>query len=92
MLIGQLPDREKSAIYDAEKKSYLEYCQNNYHVNFSTRDTCHIPVQLFDRVFFEQVCARLGCKAHIIPSFNPFYRPGEADRINWRFDVIVEKK
>jgi hypothetical protein len=91
-LIGQLPDREKSFLYDAEKKRYLEYCQTHYQAGNSNRDLWYIPVQVFDRIFFEQILIRLGCVVNIIPSFNPFYRAGEPERINWRFDIVVEKK
>lgn len=91
ILIGQLPDREKSAIYDQEKKRYLEYCQQHFSVVSDTRDVCSIPIQLFDRISFEQIATRLGCKASIIAAFNPFYRSGESEHVSWRFDVVIEK-
>lgn len=90
-LIGQLPDQEKSSVYDKEKERYLEYCRQHFNIGENNRDIHHIPVQLFDRIFFQQILSRLGCKASIVPSFNPFYRSGEPERINWRFDIVVEK-
>ncbi len=91
-LIGQLPDQEKSAMYESEKKRYMDFCQDHYRELNSNRDVWHIPVQLFSRLFFEQILTRLGCKVNIIPAFNPFYRAGEHERIMWRFDIVVEKK
>lgn len=91
-LIGQVPDKEKSNIYDHEKERYLSYCQEKFSIRSNNRDVCHIPIQLFNRGFFHQSLKGLGCNAMIIPAFNPFYRPGELECIDWRFDVVVEKK
>jgi SAM-dependent methyltransferase len=91
-LIGQIPDRDYSAKYDAAKADYLDYCRKNFQVGKSIRDICLVPVHPFDRKFFTDLLNREGIAYQMYNSFNPFYRPGEPETVDWRFDLLLEKK
>lgn len=91
-LLGQLPDQTQSQVYDVEKRSYVNYCQDHFRIFRNTRDVHAIPIQLFERRFFSDLLEHLNCGFQFVPAFNPFYRPGQPAEINWRFDIVVEKK
>ncbi len=91
-VIGQIPDKTQSSMYDQEKARYVDYCQKVFSVRGNNRDTCVIPIQLFEKEFFQNILGRSGCRFDVIPAFNPFYRPGEPQTIDWRFDVVIERR
>lgn len=90
-LLGQLPDKEASSVYDREKQSYFLYLEETFNLGRSLRDICPIPQKLYNRSELESFLKRSGMAYDIRPSFNPFYRPGVSDRIEWRFDIILRK-
>ena len=90
-LIGQLPDKDKSADYDQDKSEYLDYCQERFSLGQNYRDENYVPLQLYDRDEFCEMALQTGMTCRSDQSFNPFYRPGQDLTINWRFDVILEK-
>jgi ubiquinone/menaquinone biosynthesis C-methylase UbiE len=90
-LIGQLPDRDRSKDYDAEKKAYLDYCAKAYTVGSSNRDIQRAPQKLFDVPEIRALLERRGIRYEMQPSFNPFYRPGIAPTVTWRFDLVLYK-
>ncbi|MBF0388192.1 MAG: class I SAM-dependent methyltransferase [Candidatus Omnitrophica bacterium] len=91
LLIGQLPDQARSADYDRAKASYIDFCRQSGDLGDDLRDVNRMPQKLFDvpklTGFLQQ--SRIGYKK--MPSFNPFYRPGESPTIEWRFDLLLEK-
>lgn len=91
-LIGQLPDKTRCADYDKAKGEYLEYCRNTYSCGKSHRDICRVPQKLFDKNFLINFLDDKNISYHFRDSFNPFYRPGQPERVEWRFDLILEKK
>ncbi|HBR13955.1 MAG TPA: hypothetical protein DD723_00195 [Candidatus Omnitrophica bacterium] len=91
-LIGQIPDRNFSSQYDTAKKEYLEYCRKNFQVGKNIRDICLVPVHPLDRKFFTAFLEKFNIPYEIRNSFNPFYRAGEPETVEWRFDLILQKK
>jgi len=91
-LIGQLPDQSQSHVYDTEKKRYVSYCEKHFDIRANTRDIHMIPIQLFQKTFFTELLDGLSCSYQFLPAFNPFYRDGEPSVIDWRFDIVVDKK
>ena len=92
VLIGQIPDRNYSAQYDVAKASYLDYCRKTYQLGRNIRDICVVPVHPLDRGFFVRFLEKEKIAYQIRESFNPFYRPGEPETVDWRFDLVLEKK
>lgn len=90
-LIGQLPDMSRSRDYDRAKSEYLDYCQQVFHLGKSNREVCRAPQKLFDREHLETFLRREDIPFHFRDSFNPFLRPGSAETVPWRFDLILEK-
>lgn len=91
-LIGQLPDKEKSEVYDQEKERYIRYCREEFALTEDLREVCRVPLKLFDRRRLEELLGKLNISYQFRDAFNPFYRAGEPERISWRFDLIIEKK
>lgn len=92
VLIGHVPDRNFSSLYDSAKKEYLDYCHKTFEVGKNIRDECLIPVYTLERKFFIDLLEKEKIAYQIRDSFNPFYRPGQPETVEWRFDVVLEKK
>ena len=90
-LIGHVPDRNFSSVYDVAKKEYLEYCHKTFAVGKNIRDDCLIQVYTLERKFFMELLEKEKIAYQIRDSFNPFYRPGQPETVEWRFDVVLEK-
>jgi ubiquinone/menaquinone biosynthesis C-methylase UbiE len=90
-LIGQLPDETGSAAYDTAKRSYLAYCQTHFSLGANYRERHHIPQKLYNRLQLMRFLEREGIVYEIHPAFNPFYRLGEPETVNWRFDLVMCK-
>lgn len=91
LLIGQLPDKALSADYDRAKAGYLDYCRSTYALGEDFRDINRMPQKLFD---VPRLVAFLNGQKIVfnkLPSFNPFFRPGEPLTVEWRFDLLLEK-
>ena len=91
LLIGQLPDAGLSAMYDQSKASYMEYCRTEYSLGEDLRDINRMPQKLFDVPRLLAFLDRQGIAYTKLPSFNPFYRPGEPVTVEWRFDLLLER-
>jgi ubiquinone/menaquinone biosynthesis C-methylase UbiE len=90
-LIGQLPDKTRSFDYEAAKQEYLSYCDKTYKLGRSNRDICRAPQKLFDKVQLVGFLKKEGIVHQLCNSFNPFYRSGQPQTVEWRFDLILEK-
>ncbi len=90
-LIGQLPDKNRSVDYDQAKEEYLEYCRSTYPCGKNHQNTCRMPGKLFDKGYLINFLDRENIRWHFRDSFNPFYRPGQPETVEWRFDLILEK-
>lgn len=90
-LIGQLPDRVKSRDYDVAKAEYISYCSKIYSLGKSSRDLYPAPQKLFDVPLLCAFLERNHIHYQMLPSFNPFYYPGEKTTVDWRFDLVLEK-
>jgi len=90
-LIGQLPDKTQSSVYDRERDAYFAYCQKNFKLGKSHRDICRAPQKLFDQANLESFLMENKISYSIQKSFNPFYRDGQSKTIDWRFDLILRK-
>ena len=90
-LIGQIPDQTKSADYDRDKAAYLGYCRKTFKLGVHIRDQHVIPVNVFSREQLLGFVRETGVPFEVRPSFNPFYRPGSAKTVDWRFDIILNK-
>jgi SAM-dependent methyltransferase len=91
-LIGQLPDKNCSAQYDAAKKEYVEYCQKTFRGGKNIRDVCVVPVHTLEREKLLAFLDKEKISYRLRDSFNPFYRAGQPQTVSWRFDLILEKK
>ena len=92
LLIGQLPDRAGSAAYDASKAAYLEFCCQTYKAGPDYRNVGRMPQKLFNVPGLLAFLDEQGIVYQKLPSFNPFYRPGEPVTVEWRFDLLLQKK
>ncbi len=90
-LIGQLPDKTRSADYDRAKAQYLEYCQKNFKLRSSHREVCRAQQKLFDIDKLKGFLNRQKIDYEFKKSFNPFYRKGADTRVDWRFDLVLIK-
>lgn len=90
-LIGQLPDKIRSADYDRAKAAYLDFCRRHYALGKSNREVYQAPQKLFDREWLQDFLRRQQVAFELRDSFNPFYRSGEPPAVNWRFDLILKK-
>lgn len=90
-LIGQLPDKTMSSVYDRERDTYWTYCRRTFQLGESHRDICRAPQKLFDKQKLEKFLDNEKINYEFRPSFNPFYRKGEAKTIDWRFDLVMKK-
>jgi len=90
-LIGQLPDKTRSADYDKAKSDYIKYCDDVYRLGKSHRDVCRAPQKLFDKENLKNFLDRQNISYHFRNSFNPFYREQQPEKVDWRFDLILEK-
>lgn len=90
-LIGQIPDKALSAMYDRDKAEYLEYCRQHFNLGAHVRDQEVIPVNTFAKDQVLALARQAGARAEARPSFNPFYRPAAAQTVDWRFDLILKK-
>jgi SAM-dependent methyltransferase len=91
-LIGQLPDRNGSSHYDQDKLDYVKYCENKFPLGQNYSDVYKIPIKLYDRQALILFLKKQRFSFQVRPSFNPFYRPGQPKTVDWRFDLILEKK
>lgn len=91
-LIGQLPDKDFSKVYDRAKEEYLEYCRTKYKIGRNNRRVHLIPLKLFDRAKLLKFLKGNQIPFKVLDSFNPFYRPGAALTFSGRFDLILEKR
>jgi SAM-dependent methyltransferase len=91
-LLGQLPDQTRSGEYDQAKAAYLDYCRGQYQFGKDNRDICRAPQKLFDKARLADFLRSQNIVYRFEKSFNPFYRPGEPERVDWRFDLILEKQ
>ncbi len=92
ILIGQLPDKERSLEYDQAKESYREFCLEQFPGLQETRDQHPIPIQLYARDFWTSLLDTKACSYRIINAFNPFFHKGRPLTIPWRFDIVIEKE
>ncbi len=90
-LIGQMPDKNGSRDYDAAKEEYIKYCEKTYRLGKSHRGTSLPPLRLFDKEKLGGFLSTEKIRFQFRKSFNPFYRPGAEETVNWRFDLILEK-
>jgi ubiquinone/menaquinone biosynthesis C-methylase UbiE len=90
-LIGQLPDESGSPAYDAAKKEYLAYCATQFALGPSYRERHYVPQKLYNRGSLIRFLEKEGIVYEILQAFNPFYRPGERETIDWRFDLVMSK-
>ncbi len=90
-LIGQLPDKTRSAEYDRAKAEYLSYCEKNFKLGRSHREICRAPQKLFDVDKLRRFLDREKISYQFCESFNPFYRPGASPVVDWRFDLLLIK-
>ncbi len=90
-LVGQMADKDGSLAYDKDKQDYVEYCRKVYQLGKNNREQDLLPIKLFDKPKLTQWLKGLNIPFQIQDSFNPFYRPGVSPKVNWRFDVILEK-
>jgi|GEM_PF-1691629 len=91
LLIGQLPDRAGSQAYDTAKAAYLEFCRQTYDLGKDLREVGRMPQKLFDVPGLLAFLDREAIVYQKMPSFNPFYRPGEPVTVDWRFDLLLKK-
>jgi ubiquinone/menaquinone biosynthesis C-methylase UbiE len=91
VVVGQLPDRAGSADYDRAKAEYFEFCCSRDGLGENFRDKNRMPQKLFDVPTLKAFLNRQGWRHEFRPSFNPFWRPGAPETVNWRFDLIVHK-
>ena len=92
ILIGQLPDQRCSGDYDQAKKEYLQYCEEIFTIGKSNRDICRAPQKLFDKEMLTDFFKQEKILFEFRPSFNPFFRKGQPETVDWRFDIILTKK
>jgi len=90
-LIGQLPDQAGSYRYEEAKKDYFQYCQKNFDLGKETREEYKPPLRLFDRETFVDLLKGQPVRMQFRDSFNPFYYPGQPERVDWRFDLVIQK-
>lgn len=90
-LIGQLPDKTRSADYDRAKAQYLLYCEKNFKVGKSHREVCRTAQKLFDADRLKRFLDQEKIEYSLRKSFNPFYRAGEEPLVDWRFDLVLRK-
>jgi SAM-dependent methyltransferase len=91
LLIGQLPDAGRSGDYDTAKAGYLEFCRKTYALGTDLRDVSRMPQKLFDVPGLLSFLDGKNIRYQKLPSFNPFYRPGETETVDWRFDLLLLK-
>nr|CAX68897.1 SAM-dependent Methyltransferase 11 [uncultured bacterium] len=91
VLIGQLPDKDRSKMYDKAKADYAAFCESHYRLGPSIRDVAYMPQKLFDIPKLRNYLERSNISYELRPSFNPFYREGESETVDWRFDLILKK-
>ena len=91
LLIGQLPDKARSSDYDEAKSAYLDYCRQAFDLGADFRDVNRMPQKLFDVPALTAFLEKNKITFSKLPSFNPFYRPGESPTVEWRFDLLLEK-
>ncbi|HOW36127.1 MAG TPA: methyltransferase domain-containing protein [Candidatus Omnitrophota bacterium] len=89
-LLGQLPDRNGSARYDNAKGDYLRYCEGAFKIGKNIREKESPLIKLFDRNQLAGFLDKQNIRYQFRDSFNPFYRPGEPETVDWRFDLILE--
>lgn len=90
-LIGQLPDKTRSADYDRAKAAYLEFCRKTFPLGKSNREIYQAPQKLFDQAWLQEFLYHQRVEYELRDSFNPFDRPGEPLTVKWRFDLILKK-
>ncbi len=90
-LIGQLPDERRSQDYDKAKAGHLDYCRNHYTLGKNIRDIHTPPLRLFDKEKLGRFLKAHDVAHQFLKSFNPFYRSGQPQLIDWRFDLVLEK-
>lgn len=90
-VVGQLPDAQGSPEYDRAKAEYLAYAGQHFKMGQSHREEWRFPQKLFDKSALAEMLRRNHIRAQFRESFNPFYRPGAAQTVSWRFDVILSK-
>ncbi|MCC6758178.1 MAG: class I SAM-dependent methyltransferase [Candidatus Omnitrophica bacterium] len=91
LLVGQLPDKSKSKLYDHAKGEYLKYCEKRFRLGESHRDVCRAPQKLFDLDKLRGFLEREKIDHEFRRSFNPFFRPGVEPTVEWRFDLVLKK-
>jgi len=91
LLVGQLPDKNKSGLYDQAKADYLEYCEKEFKLGESHRDVCRAPQKLFDVPKLKSFLEKEKIDYEFRRSFNPFFRSGAEPTVEWRFDLVLKK-
>lgn len=91
-LVGQLPDKDLSHLYDKAKETYLAHYLETHSEEKSLRDIHRIPQKLYDRKSLKIFLEQEDIFYQFRDSFNPFYRAGQPETIPWRFDLILEKQ
>lgn len=90
-LIGQLPLAGSAAVYDQAKKDYEAYCAETYVLGADLRRTYAPPIKVFKKEILLEFLKRFPVSVSVSESFNPFYRPGVAPTVPWRFDLVIQK-
>lgn len=92
-LIGQLPDKKLSHEYDKAKRDHLNYYQRVCSIGKNSNEKYHPPLKLFEKDRLRDFLNRNeNIRYKFSKSFNPFYRVGLPELIDWRFDLIIEKR
>ncbi|MBF0486130.1 MAG: class I SAM-dependent methyltransferase [Candidatus Omnitrophica bacterium] len=90
-LIGQLPLKGSNARYDQAKAEYVEYCSRIMPLGKRNDEGTRAPLRSFDKDVLADFLKRHNIRHEFRLSFNPFYRPGAAEKVDWRFDLAVFK-
>ena len=91
-LIGQLPQAGMSEQYDAAKTDYIEYHRRRMELGKETRGLFRPPLKFYRKELLVRCLDGQNIRFHFCDSFNPFYYSGQPERVDWRFDIVLEKK
>lgn len=90
-LAGQFPLASRSAVYDREKKRYLDWCRANFKLGADLRDQEPPPQALFADDFGGWLSTELQAPVKTVQSFNHFWRAGEPENCAWRVDYVIKR-
>ena len=89
-LAGQFPLASRSAVYDREKRRYVEWCRANFQLGADLRDREPPPQVLFADDFGDWLRTELKAPVKTVQSFNHFWRKGEPENCAWRVDYVIK--